>query len=71
MRVLLTMMANPVVLDLLAVAAIIPAALVGAVVGFLALGPPGFLAGGVLAGSSGALLARRLDMRPAPSERSS
>lgn len=59
-------MANPTALDLLVVAAIIPSALVGAVVGCLALGPPGFLAGGALAGSAGAVFARRLDRRPRP-----
>lgn len=53
-------MTNRIELDLPSVAAIIPAALVGALVGCLALGPLGFLAGGVLSGGAGALLAKRV-----------
>ncbi len=46
--------------DFTAVAATIPATLLGAVIGFLLLGPFGFLAGGVLAGGAGAMMAKRV-----------
>lgn len=46
--------------ELPAIAAIIPSTLVGALVGSLLLGPLGFLAGGVLSGCAGALLAKQL-----------
>ncbi len=50
--------------ELTAIAAIIPSTLLGAVVGCLLLGPLGFLAGGVLTGGAGALLAKRVTAIP-------
>jgi hypothetical protein len=49
--------------DFSAVAAIIPATLLGALTGSLLLGPEGFLLGGVLAGSAGAVAAKRVVAR--------
>ncbi|MDB4953020.1 MAG: hypothetical protein JWO36_589 [Myxococcales bacterium] len=43
-------------------AAAVPSSLVGALVGMLVAGPLGFLIGGVLAGASGALAAKLIDL---------
>lgn len=62
---------SPSMVSNLAIAAIIPAALFGALVGCMAAGPPGFLLGGVVAGSTGALLASHAEARLARDESSS
>jgi len=52
--------ADPIVL-----AATIPSALVGAFVGVLLAGPIGLLIGGVVAGASGALITKAIELRHA------